>query len=308
MRVDQKWSQLAERQLGLITRRQLVVCGLTLKQIRYRIEAGELVPAHSGVFSSRGAMRTPDHAALAACLACGAGAVASFRTAGHLWGIHEQAPSEPHVTVPGERRPRPTGIKVHRSLALGKGHSTRRGFVPITTMGRTLIDLAGVLRKPLLESASDEAFRRGLSPKALLLLLDNPVFRSSSGREFLESTARDRLRGGVPESELETRMLRLIQDYGLPAPVRQARRSVDRRAVRFDFVYPDHGLVIELDGRAPHWGREAWQSDHDRDNAIEMSGLRKLAFTWWDVTERPSYVAMVIGSKLGLRPCRWTST
>lgn len=155
-----------------------------------------------------------------------------------------------------------------------------------------------------LESALDESLRRELvTPEAVL----RHVMPKLRGTRILRLLAADRAGHGVPESALETLALRLIRRYRLPEPVRQLELLAKGRRVRFDLAYPDHRVAIELDGRAPHWGRDRWQADHDRHNAVELSGWRSLRFTWWDITERPLDVALRIADALGLRPVRWRS-
>ena len=100
-------------------------------------------------------------------------------------------------------------------------------------------------------------------------------------------------------------MLALLRRFRLPEAARQFVTVVAGRNVRFDLAYPDARVAIELEGRAPHWGRERWQSDHRRDNCTELGGWRKLGFTWWDVTQNELYVAMTVAGALGLRPISW---
>jgi very-short-patch-repair endonuclease len=58
-----------------------------------------------------------------------------------------------------------------------------------------------------------------------------------------------------------------------------------------DFLWPEAGLVVEVDGRATHGTRRAFQGDRDRDSRLVVAGYRVLRFTWWDVTRRPAVVA-----------------
>jgi hypothetical protein len=277
---------------------------MTDDQIQHRLRAVALVTVHRGVYRTPGSAVSPGQRALAACLACGTGSVASHRTAAGLWVLTEPVERVVEVTVSTRRCPRPDGVVVHRS-PLAASERTRVGVVPLTSVWRTLRDLAGVLSPEQLEAAVDEAFRRKLvTPHRLLDYLRRPEVRRLPGIGGLRDLARDRC-DGVPESVLESRALRVIRTFGLPAPVRQFEARVRGRKVRFDFAYPDHHVAVELDGRAPHWGRDRWQSDHDRQNATELAGWRVLGFTWWDVTERPIYVAVAIAEALGLRPARW---
>jgi very-short-patch-repair endonuclease len=154
---------------------------------------------------------------------------------------------------------------------------------------------------------TDDVLRRGYTSAELLLrYVDRDEFAGTPGAATVRTFALDRLSRGVSESELETRMIQLLRAHGLPDPVRQYEVRLAGRTVRFDLAYPGRLVAIELDGRAPHWGRERWQSDHDRRNEVELAGWRMLAFTWDDVTQHALRVAFTVGSKLQLRPKRWT--
>jgi very-short-patch-repair endonuclease len=100
-------------------------------------------------------------------------------------------------------------------------------------------------------------------------------------------------------------MVELLRCFRLPPLVRQHKIMVGGRRVRFDLAYPEKHIVVELEGWEGHSGRDRWQSDHDRHNAVELAEWRTLQFTWTDVTQRPYYVAFTIAEKLGLRPARW---
>src|SRR5690349_14834562 len=79
--------KLAEKQHGVVAWRQLIALGLTEGQIKSRIKDGQLVPLHRGVFAL-GHRRIGLYGEwMAATLACGPGAVLSYRTAAQLWGI-----------------------------------------------------------------------------------------------------------------------------------------------------------------------------------------------------------------------------
>ena len=58
-----------------------------------------------------------------------------------------------------------------------------------------------------------------------------------------------------------------------------------------DFFWPTAGLVVEVDGRATHGTRRAFEADRDRDGRLAVAGYLVLRFTWWDVTRRPAVVA-----------------
>jgi hypothetical protein len=97
--------QLADRQLGHVTRVQLLALGFTSRWIESQIAQGLLIPVHTGVYAVGHVPRHPHCRALAAVLACGDGAVASHWSAAALWDVAEW-PGTCEVSSPGyHRRP-----------------------------------------------------------------------------------------------------------------------------------------------------------------------------------------------------------
>ena len=88
---------------------------------------------------------TLDSRRIAAVMACGPGALLSHRAAGEATGLLHSSPQF-EVTVPRGRKPKP-GIVVHRSrLIHPEDRSTVRG-IPVTSVARTLVDLADVVER-----------------------------------------------------------------------------------------------------------------------------------------------------------------
>ena len=56
------------------------------------------------------------------------------------------------------------------------------------------------------------------------------------------------------------------------------------RAYEVDCLWRAEGVAVELDGRAAHERRTAFEDDRARDAALSAIGLRPLRFTWWRVT------------------------
>jgi hypothetical protein len=297
--------RIASGQLGVVTRRQLIAEDVSDDEIKHLTKAGAIERVHAGVYVTAGSARTHEQQALAACRSCGDGAAASFVTAA---AIHEIRPvaDEMHVTIPHAIRRRSTTIRIHRSSVLGPMDVMRRGRLLVTTPARTLTDLASCTPRSELALLTDEVLRRRLIPaSALLRYTERSSIRVFPRIATLRSIVKDRLAFGLPESGFEGLMIQLVDDYGLPRPMRQYGTLATGRRVRFDLAYPDHGFVIELDGWDPHSMREQWQSDHDRNNALELAGWGRLGFTWDDVNHRRAYVAITVGERLGLHPTRW---
>ena len=305
MERDVALARIAAPQLYLVTFAQASAVGLSARQIRYRINQGAFTKIQPRVVLTTSGTPSFEQRALAACLSAGNDAFATHRTAAKLRGLITMEPAAIDITVPGDVRPRLRTVDVHRSYRLGPSERTTVGAIPVATSARTLAGLAGVLEDDDLERACDEAFRRKLlTPDALLRYARNTP-ATWGGRGRLERIAAERCGNGFSESELEAMAFTLIRRYRLPLPVRQFEVRVRGRNVRFDLAYPERGVAIELDGAAPHWGRDRWQSDHRRDTVTELAGWRVLRFTYWDVRDDPDFVAFAIATALGLRPTRW---
>ena len=83
--IDRTIAALAERQYGVVSRAQLTALGVTRGHIQRRVGSGRLLRLHPGVYAV--GHRAPRREALwlAAVLACGDGAVLSYRSAAVLW-------------------------------------------------------------------------------------------------------------------------------------------------------------------------------------------------------------------------------
>jgi very-short-patch-repair endonuclease len=66
--------------------------------------------------------------------------------------------------------------------------------------------------------------------------------------------------------------------------------SVDGVVAVADFAWPEHRLIVEIDGREWHTDREAFQRDRRRQNALIDARWRVLRFTVDDVRLYPEYV------------------
>ena len=139
---------------GLVTRGDLLRVGVTVSEIKHRLGRGALLPVHRGVY--RVGHRAPSVEAryLAAVLACGDGALLTGRAAAHLLGILKGPIPPPEVTAPVMRRI--PSVRTHRSRVAPPDTTTFRA-IPVTTVARTLSDIAALLALDDLARACHEA-------------------------------------------------------------------------------------------------------------------------------------------------------
>lgn len=153
--MERKAARLAGRSHGVVTREELLGAGVTGAQVDQRLLTGALIREYPGVY--RVGHRAPSLEAryLAAVKACGDGALLSGRAAGYLLGLLRGAPPVPEVTAPTEQRIE--GIRTHRSRHIDPRDTARWRQIPVTTVARTLVDLAAVLAVEELARACHEA-------------------------------------------------------------------------------------------------------------------------------------------------------
>lgn len=150
-------ARLADRQHGVVARRQLGAIGLSPTMVRHRLERGQLVILHRGVYAVGHRRLGPRGHAVAALFAAGPGAVLSHRNAATLHNLRPGGHRDVDVTVERQRRGRP-GICIHRA-GLPADEVTQIDRLPVTTLARTLVDIAGTLPRDHVEKALHEADR-----------------------------------------------------------------------------------------------------------------------------------------------------
>ena len=285
----------ARRQYGVISRRQLRDIGLSADAIDRRLAAGRLHAIHRGVYAVGHTVLPREGRWLAAVLACGPGAALSGRAAAVLWGIRRGDP-KPEVSVPGQRRPK--GIKVRRGIH--PAETSVKDTIPVTTPARTLLDLAGQMTRDQLARAIDETEALRLFDLAdLQRVLDR--HRGQPGTRRLADAIAAWEEPPLLRSELERRFLTLCT--GLPDPICNGRVG----PFEVDFHWPDHGLVVEIDG-PHHFTRHAAERDRERDADLLVLGYRTLRFTQRGLPRARARVEEVLSTRRGARAPRGSSS
>lgn len=280
---------LATRQHGVVARCQLLELGLTPQAIGYRISIGRLHVIHRGVYAVGHRHITVRGRWMAAVLACGKGAVLSHRSAAALWDFLSVGRPPIDVTTPhrgGRSIPR---IRRHRVRHLPPEDTTEVDRIPVTTVARTLFDLAEILDLGRLERAFEAAERAELlDMRAIHMTAQrNPGRRAHKQlRALLPSLA-------APEptrSELERLFNRVCRLAGLPPP--QLNVLVERLEV--DALWRDQRLIVEVDSWEFHKTRAAFERDRARDAALLVAGYRVVRMTHRQLRNQPETVADTI--------------
>lgn len=139
-------ASIAADQHGVFSRKQALSVGVSGRQLNRRVSNGQLRRASESVFAICGAPDSTLQRVMAACLAI-EGAVASHESAAHLHEVHPLPRWEPVITVPQGRTNRLRGVRVHRTASMPDRHRTVISGIPVTSIERTIIDLAGVISR-----------------------------------------------------------------------------------------------------------------------------------------------------------------
>ncbi len=273
---------------GLVTHQQMVAAGVTLGEIRWRLQTGALLREHRGVY--RVGHRAPSVEAryLAAVLACGEEAVLSGRAAAYLWGLLRGSAPPAEVTAPTQRRVK--GVRTRRVQQAMRESTVWRG-IPITTVARTLVDLAAAVDETELARACHEAgVRHHTTPRDVEAVLARCP--SAKGAATLRAVLSGEVR--VTLSELERRFLRRLRSAELPLP--QTNRLAGSK--RVDCRWTGLKLTVELDSYRFHNSRHAWEQDHRREREARARGDEFRRYTYGDVFEHPRLMMAELGALL----------
>jgi hypothetical protein len=279
---------VASRQNGIATREQLLAAGFSGSAIDRRVRSGLLITVHRGVYRVGHAAPSVAATYTAAVLACGSGAVLGGRAAAHVQRLLPGRPPVPEVLVGRKRRIE--GIVVTRCRRLDARDLTRMHRIPITTVPRTLVDLAArVTAEELARAVHQAHVLHGARPPHVEAALSR---RSTAAGAAL---LRDILRGGALLSRLERAFIALVRSEGLPLPEVNRKKG----AHYVDCRWQEHRLTVELDSYRFHATRYAWEQDRERERAARARGDEFRRYTWRDVVEDPEPTRIELRRLLG---------
>jgi very-short-patch-repair endonuclease len=188
-------------------------------------------------------------------------------------------------------------VRVHRSRLLRPVDVRIRYGLPVTSVARTLLDLAGFLGDYALWVALEDVLTRKLLREAELIeLLDRSPGRR--GTRLLRALLARESEPAMTRSDGERRMLELIREAGLPTP----RVNVKMFGFEADFYWSEQRLVVELDGLPYHSRGLAFERDHRKDQAFRAAGVQPLRITGSQLKHQPTAVAVLIARELFSAP------
>jgi len=294
VQVDAILAKMAGRQHGVVSIWQLRRLGVSRDPLRTRVKAGRLHRVHRGVYAVGHPSLSPEGRSLAAILAIREGsadrggsvlghwgAAVSHRSAAALWVLTPFGTEPIDVVVRrSSGRVSRRGIRLHRASSIGSVDVTLCRGIPVTTPARTISDLTAALAAGRPTGMSGRELRRAVRQADVLgLRLDGPE-------------GNDRTR-----SDLEADFVKICMRHGLPAP----EVNVKVGGLLVDFLWRDHGFVVETDGYQYHRGRAAFREDHARDLRLWRLGYDVKRFSEVQISEEADEVAEALASRL-IRP------
>lgn len=285
-----------EEQHGVISRRQVLRCGLDDDLIEQRLRRREWRRVHRAVYVDHTGPLSW-HQELWAGVLVAAPAVLCDETALAVHGLGVRPAGRPvHVAIdPGRRVVAPPGVKVHLVQHLSdQAHWNRSPPVmrletaALRVASRAADDaLAVALLGDVCQSRRTTAERLSATLKGLPRLCR---------RAFLSELLDDVASGTY--SVLEHRYLtRVERPHLLPIATRQRRVTVGRHAAFRDVEYLGGSLVVELDGRLGHEASLDRWADLERDLHGLLTGAVTTRLGWGHVLE-PCRTARAVGQLL----------
>lgn len=274
-------ARLAARQWGVVTWSQLERSGMSASAISRARAAGRLHRVHPRVYAVGHRTLSIEGRLAAALFYVGVGAALSHATAAWWWRLLPDQPRLIHVSAPRRHSSTP-GVRVHQPRHLER--VILRGL-PVTTVPRTLLDVASTLPFPVLRRALAEAEYLRLVELAAVEAVLRP---GQPGTAAL----REALRHHRPElartrSILEERFIALCETHAIPLPA--VNETVAGMMV--DMLWQAERLVVELDGHAAHRTPVAISRDRRRELVLREAGFRVLRYSWQQVIQEPGRVA-----------------
>lgn len=302
----------AQRQLGVFTGRQARDAGYPRSTIRDLVAAGRWRRWYRSaevVYSDACLPETWEVRLMAAMLALGAEAAVAGRSAAALWQLADlDCPGSLELLLPRRTVPTLDGVTVRGTGWLPADHVVRLGHFRVTTVTRTVRDLAGrIPEAQLLEAAADGLRRRLTDPDLLVgCVVARP--RSPGNRALSSVVAEldDAYRRA--RSVREIRAHRQLKAAGVTGYELNARVVLSSgRTVEFDLTWRDLRFAIELDSERHHGRLTARRRDQQRDRDAARDGWLVVRVRT-EVLDRPDrFVATVRAALLDARRRRRTT-
>jgi very-short-patch-repair endonuclease len=285
---------------GIIT---LDASGLSRAAWYRAIRSGTIEQVHPLVARLHGTPDTPEQRIAAALGAVGERALASHRSAAHLWGVPRPADDPVDVIVPGQRIRRTLeGVVVHQQIDGRRLTPQQRHGLRCTNILRTLVDL-GAVDPTGVHDAVGHALAVGLAD--LAAIQTTVIEHSRQGRSgvvALRDALADWTIDAKPaDSVLELAMRRLIERHRLPPVTFHPIVA----GYEVDFLVTGTPVILECDGWTTHGlDRATFERDRARDAQLTAQGWIIVRFTYRAIT----HDARVTAERFRAAIARWSTS
>jgi hypothetical protein len=250
-------------------------------QIAHWRTTGYLTRRLPGVFVAGHVARSEEGDLWEAVLYAGPGAALSHGTAAYWRGLIIYPPSEIHVSTPRQIKSLP-GIIVYGRRPIERG--IHRGL-PVTTITQTMIGLAA--------TSKPNVVRRALAQLDYQDLLDVEELRATcrpgkpGGVALRKGIANHQPQLAFTNGENEDEFFFFCERTDItPLPL----INVEIFGIEVDNLWPDHGLVVELDGDQAHRTPAQRRKDHRNDIELRSHDLVVVRYDWDLVHNQPKLI------------------
>jgi hypothetical protein len=242
------------------------------------VRGKQLIRVYRGVYAVGHLQSNPVNAAHAALLAGGPRSALAGSCGLVLWKVWRSWPRQLEIVTAGDRRP--SGLIVHHSTTLLQRDIKEVDGLRVTSPARTMLDMADRLKPERLTRAINDLRLRGL-----LEIEDLEDVSARNPTHPAVTLLKPHLEFAQPEptrSVLEDRFLPLLRKHGLPTPL----INVHVAGHRVDAYFPDHQLIVELDGWGTHRFTERFLGDRRQDfEILAATGIPTVRLPYEDVSD-----------------------
>jgi very-short-patch-repair endonuclease len=298
-----RWEQVAAGQFGVISRHQAMEeLKLSVFKVESLLRRGMWIRVFPQVYRAAAAPEVWQHKLMAAFLWSRNRGVVSGESAAALWELEGyRRPSTVQLCGREDLSP-PEGITYRQVKRLRDADVTRKWGVKVTSVARTILDLAALVSPTRLERTLDEALRKGL-----VKLEDVAWCMKRNGRQgrkgvgLLAKLLKERQGQEAPDSVLETDVAALFRQKRLPTAVKRYRViERDHFIAEVDLAWPKRKVAVQVHGASFHRQRRNWENDQRVENRLQFCGWKVIKVTWRMLNEVPDDCVEVVASALGL--------
>jgi very-short-patch-repair endonuclease len=278
-----------------VSTRQLQVLGFDRDLILAEVKRGRLRRLHRRVYAVGHEALTWESWCVAA-VAANAPCVASHWSAAWVWGLTRSRPSGKFHVTATTRRHRRADFHVHFA-ALATEDMTERDRIPVTSLSRTVLDLA------TLDAGRTAKDLRRCEELNLLDLREFEALLARTAGHKGHSTLSRAVELYQPDlavtrSDVERDFRELVRGAGLPAPA----MNYVVGGYELDCWWEEARLAVELDTFGTHGSRLSFEEDRKRQRELGLLGIRLERVTDRQLASEPDEVLRAVEAFLYSAP------